>query len=124
MSKTSRGYLMDMLHYIGRIEAATVEGKTAFAQSWLIQDAVIRQYEVIGEIAKRLSSELLMTQAAVDWRAIKGFRDYLAHNYDKVDVQIMWDAVEKLPILKTAVEALLASLPAADDADTPEAGDL
>jgi uncharacterized protein with HEPN domain len=111
MSKTLRNYVLDMLHYIGRIEATTAQGKTAFLGSWMMQDAVIRQYEVVGEIAKRLPPELLITQPAVDWRALKGFRDYLAHNYDKVEAQIIWDAVEKLPILKAAAEALLAGLP-------------
>ncbi|PJF38374.1 MAG: DUF86 domain-containing protein, partial [Phototrophicales bacterium] len=54
--KTNRDYLNDMFEYIMRIEQATADGKAAFFASTLIQDAVIRQYEVIGEIAKRLSA--------------------------------------------------------------------
>ncbi|PJF39300.1 MAG: DUF86 domain-containing protein, partial [Phototrophicales bacterium] len=54
--KTNRDYLNDMLEYILRVERSTKDGKAAFFASTLIQDAVIRQYEVIGEIAKRLSA--------------------------------------------------------------------
>lgn len=101
--------------YIARIEQTVQDGKVAFYANYVIQDAVIRQYEVIGEIAKRLPPDLLAQQTTIDWKSIKGFRDFLAHNYDRVDVGIIWDAVEKLPALRASVEAMLASLP-----DDPE----
>ena len=108
--KTIHDYLQDMLDYITRIEQATEDGEAAFYASYLIQDAVIRQYEVIGEIAKRLPDDLLATQSAVDWKAIKGFRDFLAHNYDRVELAVIWGAVEQLPALRLAVEELITDL--------------
>jgi uncharacterized protein with HEPN domain len=99
-----------MLVYIARIEQATQGGRDVFMATTLIQDAVIRQYEVIGEIAKRLPQELLEAQPSVDWRAIKAFRDFLAHNYDRIDVAIIWDAIAKLPHLKSVVETILRDL--------------
>ncbi|PJF40929.1 MAG: DUF86 domain-containing protein, partial [Chloroflexi bacterium] len=86
-------------------------GKAAFFASTLIQDAVIRQYEVIGEIAKRLSASNLLAQSDVDWKTLINFRDFLAHNYDRVDLEIVWRAIEKLPELRAAVEVLLNNLP-------------
>jgi uncharacterized protein with HEPN domain len=108
--KTTTDYLQDMLAYIARIEQATQDGRDVFMEKNLIQDAVIRQYEVIGEIAKRLPLELLESHPSIDWRAIKGFRDFLAHNYDRVDVAIIWDAIEQLPHLKIVVEQMMRDL--------------
>jgi uncharacterized protein with HEPN domain len=108
--KTTIDYLWDMLAYIARIEQSTEDGREIFVATTLIQDAVIRQYEVIGEIAKRLPLELLEAHPTIDWRAIKGFRDFLAHNYDRIDVAIIWDAIDKLPLLKNAVETMIHDL--------------
>jgi len=55
-----------MQAYAARVEHATREGKAAFDADFMIQDAVIRQYQVIGEIAKRLPDALLAIQAGQD----------------------------------------------------------
>ena len=62
---------------------------------------------MIGEIAKRLPDRLLEQQPQVAWKKVKGFRDFLAHNYEAVILQIVWGAVEELPELRAAVEKLL-----------------
>lgn len=87
----------------------------AFGRDRKTQLAVIRAFEVIGEVAKRLPDALLDQQASVDWRAVKGFRDVLIHQYDAVDTVIVWDAVERISDVQHAVEALLASLPPEDE---------
>jgi len=115
MSRPVRTLLTDLLTYIGRVETASAAGKAAIFTDVLVQDAVIRRYEVIGEIVKQLPPSLLEAQPGVDWRRIKAFRDFLAHNYDRVDLYILWDAVEQLPTLRTAAEAMLASLPPEED---------
>ena len=52
-----------------------------------------------------------------DLKQIKGFRDILLHRYFEINVERVWQAVEKLPALRAAVEALLAVLPPDDDGD-------
>jgi uncharacterized protein with HEPN domain len=108
--KMERDYLVDLLDRIKRIQEFTQAGRTAFMQSELIQDAVIRNFEVIGEITKRLPDDLLEQQPQAEWKQIKGFRDILAHNYDNIVLKVVWDSVEKLATLRAAVEALLAGL--------------
>lgn len=108
--KTERDYLVDLIDRIQRIQEFTQAGHVAFMQSELIQDAVIRNFEVIGEIAKRLPDNWQEQQPQAEWKQVKGFRDFLAHNYDNIVLQVVWDSVEKLPALRTAVEALLAGL--------------
>lgn len=51
-------YLRDILDRIKRIERYTQEGRDAFLQSELLQDGVIRSFEVIGEAVKRLDTQL------------------------------------------------------------------
>jgi uncharacterized protein with HEPN domain len=105
--KTIRDYLIDILDYTNKIKNFTQEGKDNFFVDEKTQLAVIRAFEVIGEIAKRVPDDLLSQQPQAEWKQIKGFRDFLAHNYDAVVLHIVWGAVEKLSVLETAVNALL-----------------
>lgn len=120
--RPTRDYLLDLQRYVERVAYATRDGKSAFDADFMIQDAVIRQYQVIGEITKRIPDELLDTQPDVDWRAVKGFRDFISHNYDRVDLEVVWGAVELLPSLQKAVLEMLASVPD-DDSDTSHKND-
>jgi uncharacterized protein with HEPN domain len=99
-----------LLDRIARIQEFTEAGRDAFLQSELIQDAVIRNFEVLGEIAKRLTNDLLEQQPQAEWKQLKGFRDFLAYNYENVVLKFVWESVERLPTLRAAVEALLAGL--------------
>ena len=110
MSKTIREYLEDMQVYANHVAEFTASGKAEFDSNLLKQFAVARAYEVIGEIAKRLPNELLMSQQQAEWKKIIGMRDYIAHNYYKVDPELLWGAVEKLPTLQNAIRALLDEL--------------
>lgn len=110
--KSVRDYLLDCLEYLNDIETFTAElDKAAFIASRKTHFAVIRAFEVLGEIIKRIPQDMLDTQPAIDWRAIKGFRDILIHQYDNIDLSIVWDAVGRVPAVREAVSALLTALP-------------
>ncbi|WP_242045483.1 MULTISPECIES: DUF86 domain-containing protein [unclassified Calothrix] len=96
---------------IERIEFYTCDGKEAFLQTIIIQDAVIRNFEIIGEATKRLSPEIRAANPDVPWQQIAGFRDVLIHDYLKVNLNRIWGVIEQnLPQLKTTVEAILPDL--------------
>jgi len=116
------GYLRDLLEQIGDIEVFTTAGRDVFFKDRKTQKAVIRSYEIIGEIVKRLPSDLLTPYAEVEWQRIKAFRDFLIHNYDRVAPALVWEAVEKLPILKSAVVDLLTQH-TPDDSEHSETAD-
>lgn len=100
-------HLMDMLDYAQAVADFTTDGRESFMNDRKTQFAVIRAYEVIGEIAKRLPDDLLETQNHIEWKQIKAFRDFLAHNYERIRPGTVWNAVEKLPELQAAIEAMI-----------------
>ena len=104
-------YLRDLLLYVTDVEAFTADGRDFFMQDRKTQASVIRSYEVIGEIVKRLPNEILDKQPQIDWRRVKGFRDFLIHNYGSIDLDAVWDAVEQQPQLKQAVVMLIQQHP-------------
>jgi uncharacterized protein with HEPN domain len=68
----------------------------------------MRNFEVIGEAVKQLSPDLRDQYADVEWRRVAGFRDVLIHNYMGVDLDEVWNVIEKdLPRLKRTVKAML-----------------
>ena len=119
MTKTIRDHLDDLTTELRFLVQFTQEGKDAFLQDERTQYAVMMAYVRIGEIVKQIPDEVLSTQAHIEWREIKGFRDVLIHRYFDINVVRVWEAVEKLPALQNAVQTLLATQPADESDDTP-----
>ena len=121
MNKDLRVYLAHILESVLRIEEFTREGKQAFLQQRMIQDAVIRNFEIMGEAAKRVPDEYRDHYPKIPWRLMAAFRDVLIHDYEEVDVERVWRIIEnELPPLK---EALLLILPPLDQLERELAGD-
>ena len=112
--KQPADYLRDMLHELDDIAEFTAAGKSVFLTDVKTRKAVIRSYEVIGEIAKRLPEEVQAAFPQIDWRKVIGFRDFLAHHYEEVILEYVWDAVEDLPSLRAAIVQMLTEMDAAE----------
>lgn len=105
-------YLQHILDAIARIEAY-IENVSlpVFNDHTLIQDGVIRQLEIIGEGAKRLSRDLRDRHSHIPWQDIAGMRDKLIHDYFGVDIEKVWlTATDDLPTLKAEVEIIIAGI--------------
>ena len=106
-------YLRHIQECIARIEQYTEAGRTAFLASTLVQDAVIRNLQTLGQSAVKLSDALKSVHPEVDWKSIVGLRNVLVHDYLGINVARIWEIVERdLPDLKTKVatiQRLLAS---------------
>jgi uncharacterized protein with HEPN domain len=104
-------YLNDVLERIQRIETYTQQGRETFLQSAMIQDAVIRNFEVMGEIVKRLSPELRASYPQVPWRRMAGFRDVLIHDYTGLDLDEIWNVIKQnLSDLKAEIQLIVQEL--------------
>ena len=75
----------------------------------ILEDAVLRNIEIIGEAAKSLSEKLKAASPATPWRQIGRMRDKLIHHYFGVDLDLIWEVVARdVPALRQEVEAILA----------------
>src|SRR5579872_1643334 len=63
-------------------EQFLIDGKTI--------DAVIRNFEIIGEAANRLPEEIRDQFPNIDWHRIRGFRNRIVHDYMGIDYKIVW----------------------------------
>jgi uncharacterized protein with HEPN domain len=90
--KGDKLYIDHILAAIDRIQSYT-EGKTrkAFMSTPMMQDAVIRQLEIIGEATKKVSAATRKKHPDVPWKDMAGMRDRLIHEYFGVDLKAVWD---------------------------------
>jgi len=105
-------YLLHIRDAIRQIVEYTAIRKEEFCVDRKTQDAVVRNLEIIGEATKRLSPTLKSAHPDIAWQPIAGMRDKLIHDYFGVNVELVWDVVERdLPVLYKKVKELLAIPP-------------
>lgn len=88
-------YLIDILE-AAKLALSYVSGKSKdeFLKDTQCQDAVIRRLEIIGEAARRISDETRATYPNLPWKAMVGMRNVMIHEYDDLDLVIVWDTVQ------------------------------
>lgn len=109
MKKDESVYLRHILDAIAQIETYLSDKTFAdFDQSRLIQDAVIRQLEIVGEASRNLSDEFRQRHSGIPWQQIVGLRNRLIHAYFSINLQTVWEIVKHdLPGLKTEIQKIL-----------------
>ena len=106
--KDDHKYLLDIAECIQRVEEYTQGGRNEFMQTRLVQDAVARNFEIIGEAANRISAKLKEERPSVPWRDIVQLRNLLIHDYGRVSIELIWQIVEQdIPRFKRSVEDML-----------------
>ena len=101
-------YLTSIAEALERITLYSIEGRSAFLASTLVQDGVIRNLIVVGEAVKNLSADLRESEPSTPWKAIAGMRDVLIHDYLRVNLEQVWETVARdLPPLGLTVHSLI-----------------
>ncbi len=85
-------YLLDILN-AAQIAMYYIEGITyeQFSQNLQLQDALVRRLEIIGEASRRVSDSGRQDIPNIDWKQIIGMRNRLIHEYDDIDLLVVWD---------------------------------
>lgn len=91
----SANKILEYTHHLS-FEAFTKDSKTI--------DAVIRNFEIIGEAANRLPDDFKDTHSNIDWHRIRGFRNRIVHDYFGIDYSIVWEIKESF--LRTLITSL------------------
>ena len=107
--------LIRLKHIVQAIDAINefvdVDDFKEFKANKLLQSAVVRQLEIIGEAPRNLSESTKAKAPQVPWEAISGLRNLLIHEYFHVDLITIWESyLYDLPDLKQQVETLLDQL--------------
>ncbi len=118
MSKTDllrvADYLTHIVEAIDRIHRYVEQtSEEAFLQDEKTQDAVVRNFEVVGEAAhnvEKLHAEFAQQHADVPWTLMYTMRNRVAHGYFKVDYELVWKTIHAdLPVLRRQVAGLIVS---------------
>jgi uncharacterized protein with HEPN domain len=103
------GHMLEAIKRIGRYTQDLTEA--AFIESEMVQDAVIRNFEIIGEAARNIerdSPAFAAQHADIPWTLIYTMRNRVAHGYFSVDLEIVWKTIRRdLPGLAEQIDRLL-----------------
>jgi len=88
--------------------------KENYIENSMIHDAVIRQFEIIGEAANNITLDFRLRYETVPWKNMIALRNKVIHGYFGVNLNIIWDAVNvELPLLKKSIDEII-------DSETPK----
>ena len=105
---SDRLMLEHILYCVQQIREYTENNQETFFGSRMVQDATVRNLQVLAESTQRLSESIKATRQDIPWRKIAGFRNVLVHSYLGIDLEAVWSVVEhNLEDLSEAAEEML-----------------
>lgn len=105
MPRNIQAYIDDILNALRKIDQYKLGLMYQnFLENELIQDAMIRNLEIIGEAVKNIPDNIKLNFSEIEWKKISGLRDILIHAYFGIDLELLWDVIQnKINALKAAM---------------------
>jgi len=102
-------YIKDILESIDQIFSYTQnKSEYDFSSDMLVQDAVHRRFEIIGEAASKIGSEFKQKHVDIEWGLMKDMRNKLIHEYFGISSSTIFHTIQKdLPLLKEKLKRLV-----------------
>lgn len=109
MKRTVTLYLQDIWECILAIEEYSQSlTENEFIRNHLIQDAIIRRFEIMGEATKNIDEKLRNEYPDIPWKKIAGMRDIFIHEYFGIQLKRVWNTIkEEIPVLKQKLALIL-----------------
>jgi uncharacterized protein with HEPN domain len=105
-------FIDDILSAIEKIEEYT-QNQTfeAFLNNSMATDAVIRNFEIIGEAAGHIPKEIQIKYPFAEWKKMIGFRNVLIHGYFRIEIKTVWDTIKNnIPTLKQHITEIKSAM--------------
>ena len=110
--RSTRYFLEDIIDSVQKVQNYAARGRSSFFEDEILQDAIIRRLEIIGEASNRLPKEIIENYSEIPWRQIIGFRNVAIHEYFRVDLLLVWSLIEsgELEKLLSVANQILADI--------------
>ena len=112
MEKDPKVFLQHILQSIDLVEDYIKDkNKEDILKSEMLQDALVRRLEIIGEAGRNIPDSLCAQYPQIPWQDISDMRNKLIHEYFIVDMEIVWQVIERdLPLLKKQIKEVLEEI--------------
>ncbi|MCA9487487.1 MAG: DUF86 domain-containing protein [Nanoarchaeota archaeon] len=108
MNRNYKLFIDDIRKSIKLIERYTQKiSEKNFYKNELLQDALMRRIEIIGEASKRIPNSVRKINPQINWKRISNYRDFIAHSYFEASLKRTWIMIkEEIPELKKNVRKI------------------
>ena len=102
-------FLLHIIESIEKLEEiTTTTSKESFLSSWILQDAILKNFIVIGEAVSNIDEEIKQKYPHINWRGAKSMRNFIVHEYFSVDLNFVWETIlETLPNFKKNISKII-----------------
>ena len=104
------GHIIEYCDDVAETITRFAGSKETFMNDRIFRNACAMPLMQIGELAKNLSDDVSDIDKTIPWKEIKGMRDYFAHEYHEMDMEIIWSTIEDLPVFKSQCEKVRKQL--------------
>jgi uncharacterized protein with HEPN domain len=104
--KERLGHILDAINSIQSFTTGTTSEQ--FLDNYMLQLAVIKLLENIGEASNKMSKETRSELSEIDWTIVIRSRNILVHDYFRINLNVIWETIKSdLPVLKQKIERIL-----------------